>query len=319
MTEEVKKEEVKAHETSMSMIKAAAAELDADSYMPLKVGVTCSSACDLRGKVVNITDHQGIVVEDGIELTEFDGTVNVAGVVAKAPVIPGEYTWMAVFPAQEKQGILHEECSALFPFIVKPHVTIIRVGDVPCPIVLNTEFRIKAGVKCSIKCNLAGREIEIYDHEGEKVATNTLGDVPWPGTSDVYWAEVELKAPGTEGSYRWTAKFPKPDLKVPHEEASCNLDLIIARPPDCEVTVEAIDKDTKTPIENAQVALHPYRGNTDDGGVAKIKVARGQYKLYVWKRDYKGDYGPFKTTVEVADDVAVKAELMFWPAGEEED
>jgi hypothetical protein len=318
MTEEVKKE-VKAHETSMTMVRAAAAELDADSYMPLKVGVSCYSACDLRGKVVNITDHQGIVVEDGIELTEFDGTVNVAGVVAKAPIIPGEYTWMAVFPAQEKEGILHEECSARFPFIVKPHATSIRVGDVPCPIVLNTEFRIKAGVKCSIKCNLAGREIEIYDHNGAKVATNTLGDVPYPGTSDVYWAEVELKAPGTEGSYRWTAKFPEPDLELPHQAAACNLGLIITKPPDCELTIEAIDKDTKTPIENAQFIMHPYRGNTDDGGVAKIKVSRGEYKLNVGKRDYKGDYGPLQMIVEVADDVTVKAELVFWPVDEEED
>jgi len=142
MTEEVKKE-VKAHETSMTMVRAAAAELDADSYMPLKVGVSCYSACDLRGKVVNITDHQGIVVEDGIELTEFDGTVNVAGVVAKAPIIPGEYKWMAVFPAQEKEGILHEECSTPFSFIVKPHATSIRVGDVPSPIVLKLSLGLK--------------------------------------------------------------------------------------------------------------------------------------------------------------------------------
>ena len=213
-------EEVKAHETSTSMVKAALAELDAGTDIALKVRVLCSSACDLRGKIVKIIAQDAVVAKE-IELTDFDGTVNETDeFVVKAPTRPGEYTWTAMFPAQEKEGVLqHEESSTPFSFTVKPHETSIAVWDVPSPIVFNTKFKLKVGVKCSADCKLTDNKIEIYDHEGAKVATGTLGGVPWSGTDALYWAEGELKAPSTDGYYRWTAKFPEPDLE-PHEGAS---------------------------------------------------------------------------------------------------
>ena len=201
-TEEVKTEEVKVHEISMSMVKSAPAEVDAGTDIALKVRVSCSSACDLRGQIVKIID-QDVVVANEIELTEFDGTASETGeFVVKAPTKPGGYTWTAVFPSQDKEGVLHEKCSTPFSFIVKPHATSMAVWDVASPTVLDTNFKLKAGVKCSVECNLTGKEIEIYDHEGAKVATGTLGGVPYSDTVDLYWTEVELKAPGTERYYR---------------------------------------------------------------------------------------------------------------------
>ena len=75
------------------------------------------------------------------------------------------------------------------------------------------------------------------------------------------------------------------------------------------VTVEAIDKDTKAPIKNAQVILHPYRGYTDEYGVASAMVPKDGYELYVSKYDYE----EFQTTIEVAGDVTIKAELLWCP------
>jgi len=303
--------EVKAHETSTSMVKAAPAELDAGTDIALKVKVSCPSACDLRGRMVKIIAQDAVVKE--IELVTFDGTGNETDEFAvKAPIKPGGYTWTAVFPAQEKEGILHEESSTPFSFIVKPHATSIAVWDVQSPIAFNDQFKIKVGVKCSAGCKLTDKRIEIYDQEGGKVATGTLGDVPWPATSALYWAEVELKAPSVEGYYTWEVKFPKPDLELPHEEASCTFAFGTARQPEHVVTVEVIDKNTKTPIKNAHVLLHPhsgypYRGYTDEGGVAKLEVPKGEYELYASKGN---DYETFQTTVEVASDVTIKAELL---------
>ena len=302
-------EELKAHKTSTSMVKAALAELDAGSDIVLKVRLSCPSACDLRGKIVKIITQDAAVVKE-IELVAFDETVNETDeFVVKAPLKPGAYTWTVVFPAQEKEGVLHEDSSAPFSFIVKPHATSMVVWDVPSPIAFGAEFKLKVGVACSAECKLTGKEIEIYDHEGAKVATETLGGVPWSGTSAVYWAEVELEAPAVEGYYTWTAKFPEPELELPHEEASHTFGFRTGKPPEHEVTVEVIDKDTKTPLKGARVSLHPYRGYTDDGGVAKVEVPKGNYEFYVSKNNYK----IFQTTVKVASDIAVKVELLVIP------
>jgi hypothetical protein len=310
VTGEVKTEEIQAHETSTSMVKAGPAQLDAGTDIALKVKVSCSSACDLRGKIVKIITQDAAVKE--IELVTFDGTVNETDeFVVKAPTQPGGYTWTAVFPAQEKEGILHKESSAPFSFIVKSHTTSIAVWDVPSPVAFGNEFKLKVGVRCSAECKLTGKDIEIYDHEGAKVATGTLGDVPWSGATALYWAEVELKAPSPEGYYTWEVKFPKPDLELPHEGASYNFGFGAARQPEHVVTVEVIDKDVKTPIKNAHILLHPHRGyvyrsRTDERGVARVNVPKGEYELCATKDEYE----TFQTTVEVAGDIAIKAELM---------
>ena len=305
-------EEVEAHETSTHMAKAAPSEVDARADMALKVGVSCPEARDLGGSMVRIVAQDGALAKE-VELSEFDGTVNQTDeFVVKAPNEPGEYRWTAVFPAQEKEGILHEESSTLFSFTVKPHSTSIAVWDVPSPIAFNDKFKIKVGVQCSSKCNLTDKEIRIYARRGKKVATGALGGVPWPGTSALYWAEVELEAPGVEGRYRWRVKFPKPDLELPHDEASYHFGFTTARPPEHVVTVEVIAQDTKTPVKNAHVLLrphggYPYRGYTDEGGVAKLEVAKGEYKLYASKGD---EYQTFQMTVEITDDATIKAELL---------
>jgi hypothetical protein len=302
-------EQVKAHETIVSLVKAALAEFDAGADIALKVKVACTSACDLQGRKVKIIDQDAVAAKE-IELVTFDGAANETDeFVVKAPNKPGGYLWTAVLPGQEKEGVLHEESSAPFSFIVKPHATSMAVWDVPSPIVFNTRFKLKVGVRCSAECNLTGKEVAIYDHEGAKVATGTLGDVPWSGTSALYWAEVELEAPGTEGCYAWEAKFPKPDLELPHEGASYAFAFGTARQPEHVVTVEVLDKATNTPIRHADVILHPYRDHTDERGMARLMVPKGEYELYVSGSDRK----TFQTTVKVAGDVAIKAELLVAP------
>jgi hypothetical protein len=292
------------------MVQGAPAEVEAGADIAFKVKVSCSSACDLRGKRVTITTGEAALVKE-TELSDFDGTVTETGeLVVKAPATSGEYTWMAVFPAQENKGVSHEESTAPFSFVVKPHATSIAVWGVPSPIPFGDEFKIKAGVRCAAECKLTGTLVEIYDHQGAPVATSTLGDAPWPGTVALYCAEVGLKAPGAEGFYTWEVKFPKPDSGLPHEGASFTFGFATAKPPEHVVTVEVVEKDTTAPIKNADILLHPYRSSTDESGVARVSVPKGEYNVWVSKED---QYETFHTTVNVASDVAIKAELSVAP------
>ena len=192
-------------------------------------------------------------------------------------------------------------------FNVKPHATSMAVWDVPSPIAFNDKFSVKVGVKCSAECKLVAKQIEVFNEKGEKVASGRLSETPLPKTRALYWAEVELEAPGVEEHYTWTVEFPKPDMELPHQEASHTFGFRTARPPEHVVAVQVIDEATKALIKNADVLLHPYRGCTEESGVAKLEVPKGEYELYV------SAYGKetFHTTVEVASDVAIKAELLL--------
>ncbi|MBI4469839.1 MAG: hypothetical protein HY650_11030 [Acidobacteria bacterium] len=308
--EQVSAEEVKAHRITLSMVKVPPAEVAAGTYIVLQGRVLCSSACDLRGKIVRILTQDAVVSKE-ISLVIFDGAAyETDPIVIKAPTEPGAYSWTGVFPAQEKEGVLHEEGSAPVSFTVMPHhTTSIADWDVPSPIAFGDEFGIKVGVRCSADCRLTDKNIEIYDHAGAVVATVALGGIPWPGTSALYWAEVKLKAPTVEGYFTWEVKFSEQDSAVPHDGASYTFGFSTTRQPEHVVTVGVIDKDTQTPIKNADVLLHPYRGYTDECGMARLMVPKGEYELYVSESGKE----TFQTTVKVASDVAVKAELLSLP------
>jgi len=300
--------EVQSHQTNTETTQSAPPEVDAGTDIALKVKVSCPSACDLRGKTVRIIAQDTTVVKE-VALTSFEEEINETDEFrVKAPIELGACTWSVVFPAQEVVGVLHEKSSTPVTFNVKPHKTSMAVWDLPSPVMMNSQSKIKVGVKCSAECQLGGKDIEVYDEKAAKAATGRLGETPWPQTSGLYWAEVELAAPATEGGYSWTAKFPAAELELPHEEASSSFSFRTARPPEHVVTVEVIDKDTKTPIKNARVFLNPYRTYTDECGVAKLQVPKGEYKLYASK-DH--DYETFRTTVEITDDATIKAELLF--------
>jgi len=169
------------------------------------------------------------------------------------------------------------------------------------------------GVRCFVECSLAGKGIEVYDHEGAKVATGTLGEVPGQDPNDPFCAEVGLQAPSMEGRYRWKVRFPAEDLELAHEEASTTFAFGAARQPEHVVTIEVVDKDTKTPVKDARVHLRPflykgyvYRSGTDEGGVARVRVPEGKYQLHVSGEGKESSWPVF----DVASDVTITAELF---------
>jgi len=188
---------------------------------------------------------------------------------------------------------------------VTPHTTSVVVWDVPSAIVAGERFRIKVGIKCSNDCPLTNTDFGIYDDEGAQVATGTLSDERWPGTTGLYVAEVELDAPAGEGLYTWS-------VRGQHAEGSSSFGVRVVSPPDCLVMVETVDTITQTPISDARVVMHPYKAVSDERGVAEVRVAKGVYTLFVSQTRYL----TFGLPVDVHTDITVRAELSLEPVPE---
>jgi hypothetical protein len=101
------------------------------------------------------------------------------------------------------------------------------------------------------------------------------------------------------------AKIAGGDVELPHAAGSLPLNVRVVTAPDCEVTIRAVDRENQTPIEYALVVMHPYRAVTDDNGIARVRVARGQYDILVSGSRYL----PACASVEVTADLITSAEL----------
>ncbi len=188
---------------------------------------------------------------------------------------------------------------------VKLHNIHIVVWDVPSTIECGKAFSIKLGVKCDRECGSDGWLLKISDHEGNELTSATLSDEPWPDTTALYYAEVELNAPDTEGLYAWKSKVAVAELEIPHSESRTDFNVRAVPPAECVLTVEAIDLESQTPVEGAKVVVHPYRTFTDERGLAEVRVPKGEYRLFVSGKNYF----PFRSDIEVTSDMTIRAEL----------
>ncbi len=291
---------------SLCRIEVSPREVDADGDLTLKGHVSLSSADDRPRHHVLIEDDDGGLVET-IELTRFDGESNQTGeVVVTAPVRSGTHVWRAVCPAQQG-SVSDEDASTSFSFTVKPHATRIVVWDAPPTVERGKRFGIKLGVKCPFECRPKGWAVDVCDHEGKRQATATLSDAPWPGTGTLYYAEVDLPAPDAEGLFSWTAKAPGSGAEIPHAEGTARFGVRVVPPPECRVTVVAVDAERHTPVSGAKVVMHPYRAVTDERGVVEVRVPRGAYRVFVSGPNHV----PFRQDGEMTTDVTIRAELAL--------
>lgn len=189
------------------------------------------------------------------------------------------------------------------------HAVSLGAWDVPSAIVAGDAFRITIGMKCASACNLAKSAFAIADHAGTEVAAGILSGDLWPGSTGLYVADVELRAPAEEGLYTWTLRARQPDAAMPHAEGVTSFGVRVVQRPEHLVTVEAVDQATGTPVPGARVVLHPYRAETDERGVARIRVAGGSYRLFVSQTRYD----TFGVPLEVSADMTTRAELTLEP------
>jgi len=286
--------------------------VDAGAEMSLHARVSCSPSCDLTGHSLSVRDEAG--ADAGVlELTETDEEDNAAGVLAlKAPLKTGDHVWSVLCPAVVKNGVSYEEASKAISFSVKPHTTRVLAWDIPPTVVAGEKFEIKVGIKCSSECVFRDKAFAIYDHEGAEIAAGMLSGDLWPGTTGLYFATVELEAPSSADLYHWSVKCAGKDLAVAHDEGAAQFSLRVVSPPECLVTVEAVDKTSQEPLAGAHVALHPYKAITNERGFAEIRVAKGAYDLFVAKAHYL----TLGLPVEVTANMTARAELDLEPVTE---
>jgi hypothetical protein len=305
---------VSTHGRRTCAVEVSPGEVDAGAELTVTVRVSCPDGCDLKEQRVSIRNQDDTELATAA-LTERDGEAYATGAfVLRAPLRVGEHVYRAVLAAHEKDGVLHEQTSTEFSFATKAHAAYVNVWGLPSSIAAGERFRLKVGIKCSAGCKLTGRQLGIFDHEGAEVGAESLLDDVWPGTSALYFAEVEAQAPLTTGDYEWQVKTPGSDSGVPHAAGSFTFAVKVVSPPDHKVTVEAFDSEKQIPIKGAHVLLHPYRALTDESGVAKVKVAKGRYKLFVSGFQYIAHH----SIIDVAGDVTTRVELALEPEGEED-
>lgn len=281
--------------------------VDAGTEITLRGSVTCSDGSDRLGERIEILDQDAEKIGT-LELIGFDGESNETSQLAvRVPTEPGDYTWSAVLPAKELSGVFLDESRVEFGFTVRPHATRIEVWDVPPAIASGEEFSIKVGIKCSAGCYQAGREFEILDEEKRKLAAGKVGSEPWRGTKGLYFAEVVLGAPQKEGRFSWEVRSAGSDADLPHESGARTFGSNRVARAEYEVRVEAVDRQKQTPIRGMHVLLHPFRALTDEDGIARISVPKGDYLLLV--SGFK--YFPYRQAISVSEDVRVKAEVEW--------
>ncbi len=305
---------VRTHGQRTCTVEATASEVDAGAELTLRAFVSCPHGCDLRGQSVSIRNQDGAELVSG-ELMELDGGAHVtSALVLRAPLEAGEHIYRAVLAAHEKDGVAHEETSTAFSFATTAHATRVNVWGLPSAIAAGERFGLKVGIKCSAGCKLTGRPLRIFDHDGAQVGSASLLDDIWPGTTALYFSEVEAQAPLKTGDYEWEVHTPASERGVPHAAGSFTFTVKVVNSPDCEVTVAAVDSATHTPIIGAHVLLHPYRTSTDATGIAKVKVTSGRYKLFVSGFNYI----PYAGHIDVAGNVTMRVELAVEPEGQED-
>lgn len=290
-------------------IEVSPETIDAGAEMTHGGTLSCTPPCDLSGQSIAIKDEGG--AELGVlDILDFEDDANVTGeLVVTAPLQPGEYSWLAVCPAHTSDGASYEESTASLSFTVKAHTTRIVAWEIPTTIVAGEKFKMKVGIKCSAECVFANRNFAIHDHEGNACANGTLVDQIWPGTSALYFAEIECDAPADQGLYHWKVTSLGSDEPPAHEEGSTEFSLRVVPQPECSVTIEAVDKSSGEPLKSALVALHPYKTVADESGVANIQVAKGAYKLFV---SHPG-YLVLALPIELTADITKRAELELEP------
>jgi hypothetical protein len=191
----------------------------------------------------------------------------------------------------------------------QPAATSLAVWEVPATIVAGERFTVKIGAKSSAGCDLRGHSVEVRNAAGDVMGEGDLGDAPWPGTNALYWTELSLPAPVTEGIATVTAHFSAAGLQPPHTDASAQFSFAVVKAPDHTLTIKVIETESAKPLADAHLRLGPYRAATDHNGAATLPVCKGPYQLHIWKVGYDAP----ATAVDINGDTVMRVEAVIVP------
>ena len=219
-----------------------------------------------------------------------------------APSEPGSQTWTARLESDDC------DCEeAEFTVTIAPHPISVTVWDIPSAIEQGITFPMTIGLKCPCGCEVKGWSFRLLNGEGQEIAAGTVGDEPWPGTTSLFYTCIDLDAPSVEGHHEWAVvALPPEEAEVPHAERKLVVHLNVTRAPEVTLRIEAFDAATNAPVPKAKVVVHPYRGWTNEEGVAEVRLPKGAYTVFV----SRAPYFAFKSNGEITEDMTLRAEMF---------
>ncbi len=294
----------KIHDRCQCRVESDITEIDAGCPVTVHVAAACAEGCDLGGQVVSIRDRDGIEMASGVLASGEDDAASVELSFA-APLAAGAHDYVAVLAETSNNGVVHRAPPAAFTVDAREHQTSVNAWDLPSAVAVGEPFRFKVGVRCTAGCNAAGRPVAVRDAEGNEVAAGVLGDGIWPGTTALHYLEMAAAGPSETGAHLWQIEVPASADGAPHAAGSAAVTLNVVPRPEFEVTIETVDSANQTPVRGARVVMHPYRATSDESGIARLRVARGDYTVLVSGRKHM----PVRNRLEVNGNLTTRAEL----------
>src|SRR4051812_10429725 len=182
---------------------------------------------------------------------------------------------LAALPDAKPQATMADEKDG-----VEQHKTSLAIWDLDSPVVVGRTGRMKVGAKCNAGCALTSQQVEIHDQNGISIARGCLGAETWPGTTGLYWAELEFPAPGNLGTQVWS-------ITSTHGDAFSNFTFITVPIPEHTLTIRIRDKESHAVLPESEVRLGVYRAVSDAHGIAALELPAGNYSVSVWKVGYE--------------------------------
>src|SRR5262245_45336117 len=127
------------HSTVMELSEPLPTEVPVGADLVLKVKVSCSEGCELRGVPLRIIGPDGVPAG----AAPAAAGVEAGDITVTAPRQVGEHAWTVTVEPHEVGGIRHAGSS--LPVVIKtiPQATSLAVWDIPSPVVMGTPFKIK--------------------------------------------------------------------------------------------------------------------------------------------------------------------------------
>jgi hypothetical protein len=185
----------------------------------------------------------------------------------------------------------------------REHTTSLAVWDLPSPVIVGRRATLKVGISCPSGCDLSGTSVDVYNEAGARVGGGTLGPAPWPATTALYWAELDVTPPEGEGDRSWRIEATAVDPM--HGPATSIARFIACGPPEHRVTLHAIDNNSRLPVADVELRLGSFRAATNDVGIAYLDVPAGTYALSAWKLGYD----LVSSTADVVGDVTIHVDV----------
>jgi hypothetical protein len=120
---------------------------------------------------------------------------------------------------------------------------------------------------------------------------------------------VDVMSPAHAGTCAWVAVLAPVHLEAPHATVSLPFNLLTVPPPQHSVTVEVIENDAGSPVEDVEVRFSMYRASTDKMGLAKVALPDGVFELTIWKLGYH----PVSKSIDVGSDFSIQLKIEALP------